>query len=777
MSDNGVIDRAAIESAIRSAVAAARASGRGLLFEHEGFAIAAAAGIGVPQYRLFRSLAEFQRDALDEFSGDRVVIKVVAATVAHKSDRGGVRVVPRDVDAVADALRSMADAFADDRALGYLVEEFVPHDDGFGGELLVGVRCTPDFGPVVTIGPGGVHAEFLTRNLAPGHGVAILSPALTDSADIDRALERAAVVRFLTGSQRGMAPRVTHTTLRALVRRLLAIAAAAEHAGIADFEMNPVVFTARGPVALDALAHVGRAPGPLALPRPIDKIARLLHPRTIAIIGVSERMNPGRQMLENVLRAGFPHEQVFVIKPGAETIAGCRCVPDLASLPLPVDLFLVSVDARQAAVACEEAIRLHRAESIVLIPGGFGERDGSEASVDRLRALLAVSRAEPWRGPVINGANCLGVRSRPGHCNTLFIPTHKLDIGGAIEAPLAVLSQSGAFAVSWASELGALDPRFIVTFGNQLDLTVADWLEHLEGDPGVRVFACYVEGFQPGDGRRFAEVAARLTASGRTVLLYRAGRTRAGAAASASHTASVAGDFSVCRALVEAAGVVVADGLDEFTDLTRLFCRLGDRRVGDLRLGAMSNAGFECVAIADHAGEFRLSDFAPETRTRLVALLDAAKLGAIVGVRNPLDVTPILGDSAFADAAEAILDDPGVDAGLIGCVPLSGALTTLPAGSGHAEDIRDVDSVVTRLGRLAGHEKPWVAVVDAGPLFDPMARALDDAGVPTFRSADRALALFGRWCAWRIRYGASNPLIYPASTAAPAATARSDRSR
>jgi len=772
-----VIDGAAIAFALQSAVSAARAAGRSLLFEHEGFALAAAAGIGVPRHLLLHDATGLRSEALASLPGDRVVVKVVSADVAHKSDRGGVLVVPRDVGAVGAALRSLHDAFAADRIEGYLVEEFVPHDGGFGGELLAGVRCTHDFGPVVSIGPGGVHAEFLTHSLAPGHGVAILSPALAEAADLDRALQRAAVIRFLTQPQRGQAARVSLASLRDLARRMLALAVAAEAAGITDFELNPVVFTARGPVALDALAHVGDAPRPAAPPRPIHKLARLLEPRTIAIVGVSERMNPGRQMLENVLRAGFPREQVFVIKPGAETISGCRCVPDLAALPAPADLFLVCVDARQAAAACEDAIRLRKAESIVLIPGGFGERDGSEAPVDRLRAVLAASRNEDWRGPVINGANCLGVRSRPGRCNTLFIPEYKLSVGGAREAPLAVLSQSGAFAVSWASELGALDPRFIVTFGNQLDLTVADWLEHLEGDPEVRVFACYVEGFRPGDGRRFADVAARITASGRTVLLYRAGRTAAGAAASASHTASLAGDVSVCRAVVEAAGVVVADGLDEFTDLTRLFCMLGERRVSGRRLGAMSNAGFECVAMADHAGHFTLPAFSPATHERLAAVLDAAKLGAIVGVRNPLDVTPILGDAAFAAAVEAILDDPGTDAAVIGCVPPTGALNTLAPGPGHAEDLRRDTSVVARLARLAGHAKPWVVVVDAGPLYDPMARALDAAGVPTFRAADRALALFGRWCEWQIIHGAPNPATLRPSAAAPSAHAWSDGPR
>ena len=137
-------------------------------------------------------------------------------------------------------------------------------------------------------------------------------------------------------------------------------------------------------------------------------------------------------------------------------------------------------------------------------------------------------------------------------------------------------------------------------------------------------------------------------------------------------------------------------------------------------------------------------------------MLDAARLGAIVGVGNPLDVTPILGDAAFAECAAAILGDPCVDVGIVGCVPLSGALQTLAAGTGHTEDVRSPDSVVQRLARLRERSrKAWVAVVDAGPDYDAMAAALDAAGVPCFRNADRALWVFGRYCAWRL-WGATD---------------------
>ena len=96
--------------------------------------------------------------------------------------------------------------------------------------------------------------------------------------------------------------------------------------------------------------------------------------------------------------------------------------------------------------------------------------------------------------------------------------------------------------------------RYAISFGNQMDVTVSDYLAYLEGDPGTRVFAVYLEGFQPGDGERFLEAVRRIVGSGRPVLFYKAGRTREGSAAAASHTASAVGDYEVCEELARAAG-------------------------------------------------------------------------------------------------------------------------------------------------------------------------------------------------------------------------------
>lgn len=731
----------------------ARTEGRDTLLETEGLALVQALGIETPAHLFVHDAAEAQRTDLDYFPGDHVVVKVVSPEILHKTDVGGVALVPREPSAAAAAIEAIEHRLRGRAVTGYTINEFVPHDEAFGGQVLLGMRWTEEFGPVVTFGPGGIHTEFLAEQFAPGRGVAVLAPGLPPDGRIGEQLRDKAVTQAAIGAVRGGRERLSMDELSRLVDRMLQFAATLEGSGLAELEINPLALTPGGPVALDVLAKLrtGRAT-PQHPPRPIEKLEHLLEPRSVALVGVSEGLNPGRIILRNLLREGFPPDRIAVVKPNTEAIDGVRCHPDIAAVPGRVDLFILCIAAEQTPPAVEQIIATEKAESVIVIPGGLGERSGSEPLEERIGTALAQSRRSSWGGPLLNGGNCLGVRSVPGHYDTMFIPEYKLPWPEGGAAGVALISQSGAFAVARSSKLARLNPRYVISVGNQTDLTVGDYLAYLKDDPEVEIFACYVEGFRPLDGRRWLEAAAEITASGRTVLLYRGGRTAAGAEASASHTAAIAGDYTVVRELARAAGVVVADTLADFEDLIRLFWYLRDKEVGGWRLGAVSNAGFECVAIADALGRFRLEPFGGTTRRRLEDLLARCRLDRVIEARNPLDLTPTMDDDASAEAVRAVLDDPNVDVGVVGCVPLTGALITLAAGSGHEEDLHDPRSIVSQLLQLRQDSpKAWVAVVDGGVLYDAMAARLDEHRVPTFRTADRALRLFEHHVADRLR--------------------------
>ncbi len=138
-----------------------------------------------------------------------------------------------------------------------------------------------------------------------------------------------------------------------------------------------------------------------------------------------------------------------------------------------------------------------------------------------------------------------------------------------------------------------------MSLGNQIDLTVSDYLNFLKDEPEVRTFAVYMEGFRPGDGHAFARAVKEIAAAGRTVIVYKSGRSPEGRGAASSHTASVAGDYPICRSVLEQAGAVVCGDIEEFENMVRGFESLADKRTGGSRVGLVSNAGFECVIMAD----------------------------------------------------------------------------------------------------------------------------------------------------------------------------------
>ena len=145
-----------------------------------------------------------------------------------------------------------------------------------------------------------------------------------------------------------------------------------------------------------------------------------------------------------------------------------------------------------------------RARTVTLIAGGFGETEGGREAEARVRKALAESHRADDGGVLLNGGNCLGIISAPGRYSTFFIPPHKLPVREGARGGLASISQSGAYLVSQISNLDrVVTPRYAISFGNQMDVTVSDYLAYLEDDAESRVFAVYLEGFQRGDGARF----------------------------------------------------------------------------------------------------------------------------------------------------------------------------------------------------------------------------------------------------------------------------------
>jgi acyl-CoA synthetase (NDP forming) len=751
-----------IFTALETIFREAAARGRDFLLEPEGYAFMRHLDIPVPAFTVVGPEESVTAAHTKGIPSEKVVLKVVSPSILHKTDVGGVAVTANTVEAVTQARDAMHAAlrkqFPESAIEGYLLCEFIPYSKELGAEALIGCRLSDDFGPIVTYGYGGVETEFLASVLRDGQSVSIFSAFDGDPQAVGAIVDGANVSQKLLGRIRSQKPLAKREDLVALLGTFAAVAAHFSPRNstcpfrLVEWEVNPFVASSGRLVALDFLLRF--APNtPAPAPKPIEKIRNLLLPASITVMGASEKgMNPGRIILRNILREGFPVAGLFCVKPGIEALDGVRCVPDIAALPQAVDLLVLAVDAAQVPGILETVIDRQKAESVIIIPGGIGEKEGTRELVVRAKAKLAESRRTAWRGPVINGGNCLGIRSLAGKYDTLFIPEYKLALPRGRVSPVALISQSGAFLVSKTNKLGMVNPKVSISVGNQMDLSVADYLEYLKDDPDIRFFALYIEGFTPGDGLRIARLARALDREGRPVLFYKAGRTEEGKKASAGHTASIAGDWPTCEQIMARAGAVVTSSVEDFEALVKMFSFLMDKRPKGMRLGAVSNAGYECVAIADNLAGLALPEFSPATDARLRAIFEKVRIASIVDVHNPIDLTPMAGDEAYDEVSRAVLDDPNVDCGVIGVVPLTPALNTLEAAEGHPEDLTRAESIVNRLIRLkAEHPKPFIVAVDGGRLYDAMAYRLEDAGVPVFRTVERGLKLFSTYLKKTIR--------------------------
>jgi acyl-CoA synthetase (NDP forming) len=760
---------------------AAENDGRSFLLEHEVYRILELAGLPVPKHFFLERGAVVRARDIAALDSENVVLKIVSPLILHKSDVGGVGFVPAAARAVAagrDRLfaevprrfaawsrraagsgaktPSRKDVEASIR--GILVCEKVAFENvGYGSEILFGARNSREFGPIVTVGAGGLDVEYMNERIREGRAVSLSSAHLCDRGRLDQLLKRLAFFGKVAAAFRGRAPLIAPVKLSGAALRFARLAAEFSPFGgaspfvIEEMEINPFVIRAGRLVPLDGLCRFSREKRPVEN-RPVTAIGKLLRPGSIGIIGVSEKMNIGRLILRNILGNGFPRDRVHVVKPGIEEIEGCRCFPSVRELPETVDMFVLTLGAEQSLGVMEEIVANGKARSVILIAGGLGEKEGTGGLETRIREVIAGGRKAGRITPVVNGGNCLGIVSKPGKYDTTFIPEYKLPRPKAPRSDMAVISQSGAFMISRMSKLQRIEPLYAVSLGNQIDLTVSDYLNYLKDDPGVKSFAVYMEGFKPGDGFAFARAVEEITAAGKSVVVYKAGRSPEGRGAASSHTASVAGDYGVCRAVLEQAGAIVAEDILEFENIVKGLEYLSDRKNGGQRVGLVSNAGFECVIMADSLKDDRsslaLAPFTDVTKEKISAALRPLGIDKLQDVHNPLDVTPVGDDEAFTACARAVLEDPNVDCAVISPVPMTAAMRTLAPSAAYRESILDPASFAQKvMGLFRETDKPLIVNIDAGELYDPLCELLDEAGIPVFRRSDEALRFMRRFAA------------------------------
>ncbi|MCX7174650.1 MAG: acetate--CoA ligase family protein, partial [Proteobacteria bacterium] len=193
----------------------AHSEGRSALFEHEVYRLLAAAGIAAtPRHVVLAGGAEPADELLASFTGSRVVVKIVSGSIAHKSDVGGVVVVPNQPAAVRAACQGMLAKLSQQDIAGVMLTEFIEADAaGAGSELLVGIRNTREFGMILSAGMGGIDTELYAAGSRRGQAVVSASTALTTAEEFLELFKPTIAYRKVAGLTRGGRRLVSDETL------------------------------------------------------------------------------------------------------------------------------------------------------------------------------------------------------------------------------------------------------------------------------------------------------------------------------------------------------------------------------------------------------------------------------------------------------------------------------------------------------------------------------------------------------------------------------------
>lgn len=730
-------------SRIDEILEAAHAEGRHVLYEHEVYRILGTIGVEVPRFLFVRDPSSLTEPALRGL-GTPIVAKIVSPGVTHKQRVGGVKVIstaePLYVEFVLSRMRGeVLGHFAPDarpEVAGFLLVEHVAHTQALGYEVLVGFREDAAFGPVLTVSKGGDDAEFFAAHYDPAN--LFLPPveyedalAFTRTLHIRHKLEQIGHPEYLSLMAQAMASfsalALTYSPMREQSRFVLE-----------TLEVNPFAISTEGRfVALDGLAEFGPAHGLEAFGARVDLrgIESFFRPRGVAVIGVSAdttRYSLARDIAQ--LLHQLRPDDVYLVNPrGGALRLGDRQYPlygGLASLPAPVELVVYAAPA-QSAPEFLRSLAGSTVRAVILIPG-------VPASIPYAEYARQVREATP-SGIRLMGPNCMGVYYAADHghpaLDTLFIDQERLEVRSSSSANTALLTQSGALAVTTIDKLRNSRPlRAVASFGNGVDVKLGDLLAHFDRDPSVQVLSVYLEGLDPGEGRGFFEMARQ---SRKPIVVYKGGRTEAGARSAASHTASMSGNYEVFRAACQQAGVILAATLEEYYDLTKTFALLAGKPARGNRVAGVVNAGFESTVGADELRGLTQARLAAGTVERLGSI----NRQGLVDVSSPfLDITPMADDAMYAQFLEAVIADEGVDCVFVAVVPHAASLKTVPS------TCRDADALASLLiGISRRSPKPMVVSVNAGRHYAEFVAALEEGGLPVYtdiRSAITSLDTF-----------------------------------
>lgn len=367
----------------------------------------------------------------------------------------------------------------------------------------------------------------------------------------------------------------------------------------------------------------------------LPKLDKIFDPDSVAIIGASdEKGTVGYGLVKNLLKS-VKNRKVFLVNPFDKEVFGEDTYSSVKDIKGKVDLVIIAVPAKIVLKIIEECVS-KKVGGVIIVSAGFGElgEDGKKRE-EEIASMLKAAKI-----PLI-GPNCLGIINSKTNFNASFAPISPL------KGNIGFLSQSGALLNSLMDAMNEKSIGFskLVSYGNEADLSLSDFLLYLGEDKDTKVICMYVEGIK--DGRHFMEVASKISKK-KPIIAIKSGRSNAGQKAAATHTGSIAGDYQVYETAFKQSGIILVDTLEELFDSAKALLMQPKCSKG---IGIITNGGGAGVLTVDYC-EAEGIDLV-EIKDSDIEQIDKKQVLSVIPVkRNPLD---LLGD-ALPDRYQAGLN-------------------------------------------------------------------------------------------------------------------------
>ncbi|MGH8197339.1 MAG: acetate--CoA ligase family protein [Steroidobacteraceae bacterium] len=376
----------------------------------------------------------------------------------------------------------------------------------------------------------------------------------------------------------------------------------------------------------------------------------LLRPRSIAVLGATERDGTvGRNTVENLLKGGFDGG-LYAVNPGRKSVCGVPCYTSLEALPEPVEHVIFAVADTRVEAALDDVIA-HGARAVTLMSSLVLANDSEPPLRDRVLAKIRPADL------LVCGANGMGFYNFAEGTWACGFRTRAHRRGGNV----AYISHSGSGMCGIVDSEERIDFNLVVSTGQELAVAMDEYLDFALDLPETRVVGLFMETARNPEGLVRAFLKAR--ERGIPIVALKVGRTELSARLSASHSGAIAGQDGVYDAVFARHGVHRVRDMDELATTLILFAQPHPVSAGGLV--SLHDSGGERQLLIDLADDARvpLAQLSPATTRTLTALLDPG-LPAI----NPLDAWSTGGPDSHAGMERclaALMSDPQAALGAV----------------------------------------------------------------------------------------------------------------